>query len=59
MRVTPRLVEVLSRGPALCCDLALEIAESGPQFNFVSSSRDSAVLQNCLTAGNCIKLYFT
>ncbi|CAI7883045.1 unnamed protein product, partial [Closterium sp. NIES-53] len=33
MRLTPRLVELLSRGPTICCQLALELSETGPQFN--------------------------
>ncbi|KAL2621606.1 hypothetical protein R1flu_001811 [Riccia fluitans] len=32
LRVTPRSLDVLSRGPPICSDLAVELAQAGPQF---------------------------
>ncbi|OAE26773.1 hypothetical protein AXG93_1129s1220 [Marchantia polymorpha subsp. ruderalis] len=32
LRVTPRSLDVLSRGPPVCSDLAVELAQAGPQF---------------------------
>lgn len=35
LRVTPRLLDTLASGPAICGDLAVELAQSGPQFTQV------------------------
>lgn len=36
MRITPRSLDILARGPPVCGDLALSLSQAGPQFTQVT-----------------------
>lgn len=55
LRITPRSLDILSKGPPVCGDLAVSLSQAGPQFTQVSlicAHIDSAFAFTCANSSS-------
>lgn len=55
LRVTPRLLDTLAAGPAICGDLAVELALAGPQFTQVLRCHYAVLARRFTTSISILK----